>query len=72
MSSPRRSGAAKLHVFTNGEPMFEHILIAADGSPIAIKAAKAGIGCAAETGARATAFHLVRPVTTGLQQRLGG
>src|SRR5262245_55444918 len=37
--------------------MFKHILIPTDGSPVALKAAKAGIRFAAETGARVTAFH---------------
>src|SRR5262249_61768908 len=39
--------------------MFKHILIPTDGSTIALKAAKAGIRFAAETGARVTAFHAI-------------
>jgi nucleotide-binding universal stress UspA family protein len=39
--------------------MFKHILIPIDGSAIALKAAKAGIRFAAETGARVTAFHAI-------------
>ena len=39
--------------------MFKHILLPTDGSPIALKAAKAGIRFAARTGARVTAFHAV-------------
>ena len=37
--------------------MFKHILIPTDGSPIALKAAKAGIRFAARSGARVTVFH---------------
>ena len=39
--------------------MFKHILIPTDGSTIALKAAKAGIRFAAESGARVTAFHAI-------------
>jgi nucleotide-binding universal stress UspA family protein len=47
--------------------MFKHILIPTDGSEIALKAAKAGIRFAAESGARVTAFHALdewQPVYT--------
>ena len=39
--------------------MFKHILIPTDGSPTALKAARAGIRFAAQAGARVTAFHAV-------------
>jgi len=39
--------------------MFKHILIATDGSPLALKAAKAGVRLAARLGARVTAYHAV-------------
>jgi len=39
--------------------MFKHILIPTDGSPIAVKAAKAGIRLAADLGARVTAYHAI-------------
>ena len=39
--------------------MFKHILIPTDGSPIALKAAKAAVRFAAEVGARVTAFHAI-------------
>lgn len=39
--------------------MFKHILIPTDGSTIALKAAKAGIRFAAESGARVTVFHAI-------------
>jgi nucleotide-binding universal stress UspA family protein len=39
--------------------MFKHILIPTDGSAIALKAAKAAIRFAAQTGAKVTAFHAV-------------
>ena len=39
--------------------MFKHILIPTDGSPISVKAAKAGIRLAADLGARVSAFHAI-------------
>jgi nucleotide-binding universal stress UspA family protein len=39
--------------------MFKHILIPTDGSPTALKAAKAGIRFAAQAGARVTAYHAI-------------
>jgi len=39
--------------------MFKHILIPTDGSPVAVKAAKAGIRLAADLGARVTAYHAI-------------
>ena len=39
--------------------MFKHILIPTDGSPVALKAAKAAVRFAAEVGARVTAFHAI-------------
>ena len=39
--------------------MFKHILIPTDGSPTALKAAKAAVRFAARSGARVTAFHAV-------------
>jgi nucleotide-binding universal stress UspA family protein len=47
--------------------MFKHILIPTDGSAIALKAAKAAIRFAAQTGAKVTAFHAIeawQPVYT--------
>lgn len=37
--------------------MFRHVLVPTDGSPTALKAAKAAVRFAAEVGARVTAFH---------------
>ena len=42
--------------------MFKHILIATDGSPLANKAAKAGIALAHALGARITAYCAVEPL----------
>ena len=42
--------------------MFKHILIATDGSPIANKAAKAGIALASRLGANVTAYSAVEPL----------
>lgn len=39
--------------------MFKHILIPTDGSPVAQKAAKAGVQFAARLGAKVTGFHAV-------------
>lgn len=39
--------------------IFKHILIPTDGSTLALKAAKAGVRLAAQTGARVTAFHAI-------------
>lgn len=48
--------------------MFKHILIATDGSPIANKAAKAGIALASRLGANVTAYSAVEPlVALGLE-----
>ena len=48
--------------------MFKHILVPTDGSPAALKAAKAAMRFAAATGAKVTAFHAVdasQPVIYG-------
>jgi len=37
--------------------VFKHILIPTDGSPLALKAARAGVSLAARLGARMTAYH---------------
>lgn len=39
--------------------MFRHILIPTDGSPVALKAARAGIRLAAQIGAKVTAYHAI-------------
>lgn len=39
--------------------MFKHILIPTDGSPVSLKAAKAGVRLAAALGARITAYHAI-------------
>jgi nucleotide-binding universal stress UspA family protein len=39
-----------------GEPVFKHILISTDGSPVSNKAAKAGIALAHRLGAKVTAY----------------
>jgi nucleotide-binding universal stress UspA family protein len=44
--------------------MFKHILIPTDGSPVSIKAVKAGIALAQEHGARVTGYHALEPVPT--------
>ena len=46
--------------------MFKHILIPTDGSPVSVKAVKAGIAFAKQTGARVTGYHAVEPVPTHL------
>ena len=42
--------------------MFKHILIPTDGSPVADKAAKAGIKLAMEIGARVTGYYAVEAI----------
>jgi nucleotide-binding universal stress UspA family protein len=42
-------------------PMFKHILIPTDGSPLAAKGAKAGIRLAAALGARVTGVYVIGP-----------
>ena len=42
--------------------MFKHILIATDGSPLANKAAKAGIALASALGAKVTGYYAVEPI----------
>ena len=42
--------------------MFKHILISTDGSPLANKAAKAGIALAHALGAEVTAYCAVEPL----------
>jgi nucleotide-binding universal stress UspA family protein len=44
--------------------MFKHILIPTDGSDTAMKAVRAGIALAAETGAKITAYCAQEPVPT--------
>ena len=44
--------------------MFKHILIPTDGSPTALKAVRAGVALAAETGAKVTAYCAQEPVPT--------
>lgn len=44
--------------------MFKHILIPTDGSETALKAVRAGIALAAETGARVTGYCAQEPVPT--------
>ena len=44
--------------------MFKHILIPTDGSDTALKAVRAGVALAAETGARVTAYCAQEPVPT--------
>ena len=44
--------------------MFKHILIPTDGSETALKAVRAGLTLAAETGARVTAYYAQEPVPT--------
>ena len=39
--------------------MFKHVLIPTDGSPVSLKAAKAGVRFAAALGARITAYHAI-------------
>jgi nucleotide-binding universal stress UspA family protein len=39
--------------------VFEHVLIATDGSPLSNKAARAGIALAKAVGARVTAYHAI-------------
>lgn len=43
--------------------MFKHILIPTDGSPLALKAAKAGVQLAAQLGAKVTGFHAIESWT---------
>ena len=48
--------------------MFKHILIATDGSPLANKAAKAGIALASALGAKVTGYYaveLIEPLYVG-------
>ena len=42
--------------------MFRHILIPTDGSPVANKAVKAGIGLAKQLGARVTGYYSVEAI----------
>lgn len=44
--------------------MFKHILIPTDGSDTALKAVRAGVALAAETGAKVTAYCAQEPVPT--------
>jgi nucleotide-binding universal stress UspA family protein len=44
--------------------MFKHILIPTDGSQTALKAVRAGVTLAAETGAKVTAYCAQEPVPT--------
>jgi nucleotide-binding universal stress UspA family protein len=44
--------------------MFKHILIPTDGSDTALKAVRAGVALAAETGAKITAYCAQEPVPT--------
>lgn len=46
--------------------MFKHILVPTDGSPTALKAAKAAVRFAAETGARITAYYAIESGTPQL------
>jgi len=42
--------------------MYKHMLIPTDGSRVADKAARAGIGLAKALGARVTGFHSIEPI----------
>lgn len=42
--------------------MFKHILIPTDGSPVAMKAVKAGIGIAKQLGARVTGYCAIEQI----------
>jgi nucleotide-binding universal stress UspA family protein len=46
--------------------VFKHILIPTDGSPVAAKAAKAGLAFAHEIGARVTGYCAVEPLSSHL------
>ena len=41
--------------------MFKHILIPTDGSPVAVKAIKAGVALAKEMGASVTGYYAIEP-----------
>ena len=48
--------------------MFKHILIPTDGSPIAIKAVRAGIRFAHEIGAKVTAYQAIGTLLTHIDE----
>ena len=50
------SRTAASNFFSQEELIFKHILIPTDGSPVANKAAKAGIALAIKLGAKVTAY----------------
>jgi nucleotide-binding universal stress UspA family protein len=49
-------GSAIIPIFIEEKPVFKHILIPTDGSPVTNKAAKAGVALARQLGARVTAY----------------
>jgi nucleotide-binding universal stress UspA family protein len=48
--------------------MFSNILVPTDGSDLAIKAAREAVKIAHVTGARVTAFHVIKPYTLPLER----
>jgi nucleotide-binding universal stress UspA family protein len=45
--------------------MFRHVLIPVDGSPLATRAAKAGVAFARRSGAKLTVYHAINPLPYG-------
>lgn len=45
--------------------MFRHLLLPVDGSPVATRAAKAGVAFARRSGAKLTVYHAINPLPFG-------